>query len=42
LIRPYKGWDPLHDAVFFVLFAGIAALAIWFYGDALFPFFTRA
>ncbi len=40
LIRQYRGWDPLHDAIGFGIFLLLTAFAFWFHGDALIPLFS--
>ncbi len=34
-ISPYKGWDALHDVIFFGVSAAIIAVVIWVHGDML-------
>jgi len=40
LIRSYKGWDPVHDAVFLTLAVGVTILVVWLNGDRLLPLFV--
>lgn len=40
LIRPYKGWDPVHDACYFSLVCALATLVYFRYGDQVLPLFT--
>ena len=39
LIRSYKSWDPLHDALYFSLYFVLVALIFWWHGDQLWPLF---
>ncbi len=34
-VRPYKGWDPVHDMVYFALAAALVGLMLWVHGDLL-------
>ena len=42
LIRRYKGWDPVHDAIFFVVALAGAAVVIWLNAPVLQPVIEAA
>ena len=35
LVYRYRGWDPLHDAIFLSLTVALCALGVWLNQDAL-------
>lgn len=40
IIRPFKGWDPVHDTVFALAWLAIGAVAFWINWDVIVPLFT--
>jgi O-antigen/teichoic acid export membrane protein len=41
LIRPYRGWDPRHDMLYFAAAAAAAAVVFWANAETLAPLLTR-
>lgn len=37
MIRPYKGWDAVHDVVAFAMFVGLSALVLWWNWEVIYP-----
>ena len=40
LIRPYRAWDPYHDAGFSALAVAVVVAVIWLQGDIIAPLFA--